>query len=503
MKDIHHSPTNPSHWTPPGLLTDLYELTMAAAYLKSGSQEKEAVFHLFFRNHPFQGGYTVAAGLEPVVHFLENLSFCDDDLVYLRSLKGTGEVPLFDPEFLVYLKDFRFACNVDAVPEGTVVFPHQPILRVSGPIMQAQLIETALLNIINFQSLIATKAARICQAAQGDPVIEFGLRRAQGPDGALSATRASFIGGCTSTSNVLAGKLFGIPVKGTHAHSWVMSFEDEWDAFEAYAEAMPHNSVYLVDTYDTLEGVAQAIRIGRKLREEGHDLTGIRLDSGDLAYLSIEARALLDEAGFEKTAIIASSDLDEHLIQELKNQGAKISIWGVGTRLASAYDQPALGGVYKLGAVREPGGDWQPRIKISERSIKTTTPGILQIRRFRQGNMYLGDALYDINTPLPETMCIVDPADSNRRKIIPKSVGGTDLLQPVFRKGQRVYTLPSLRDIQQNTRDELQRFHQGIRRFSNPHEYPAGLELTLHEMKQSLIQREREKKENSIRKDSL
>src|SRR5213593_1299903 len=303
------------------LLTDLYQLTMAYGYWKSGRAEREAVFHLFFRHSPFQCGFTLTAGLAPTIEFLQAFQFTENDLAFLGTLRGNDDEKLFDRGFLDYLGTLRFSCDVDAIPEGTVVFPQEPLLRIQGPILQCQLFETALLNLINFQSLIATKAARVCLAARGEPVLEFGLRRAQGVDGALTASRSAYIGGCAATSNVLAGKLYGIPVRGTHAHSWVMSFDDEREAFRAYAEAMPNNCVFLVDTYDSLEGVRRAIEVGRTLRQRGHEIAGIRLDSGDLAYLSIEARRMLDAAGFEKATIVASNDLDEHIITSLKQQG--------------------------------------------------------------------------------------------------------------------------------------------------------------------------------------
>jgi nicotinate phosphoribosyltransferase len=350
------------------LLTDLYQLTMAYGYWKIGRDKRRAVFQLSFRSHPFQGGYTVACGLEDAIEFLSNLKFNPDDLEYLRTLRGNDNEKLFEPAFIDYLRDFRFTCDVDAVPEGTVVFPHEPLLRVTGPILQGQIIETPLLNLINFQTLIATKSARICQAARGEPVLEFGLRRAQGIDGALAASRSAFVGGCAGTSNVLAGKLFGIPVRGTHAHSWVMSFDTELEAFETYAAALPNNCVFLVDTYDTLQGVRNAVKAGELLRKTGHRMIGIRLDSGDLAYLSIEARKILDEAGFKDAAILATNDLDEHIIQSLKSQGATIAVWGVGTRLATAFDQPALGGVYKLGAIQDEHGIWRSKLKLSEQT---------------------------------------------------------------------------------------------------------------------------------------
>jgi nicotinate phosphoribosyltransferase len=362
-----NGPTTVPEDLPPSLalLTDLYELTMACAYWKSGTAEREAAFHLAFRKPPFNGGFTVACGLAAAIEYLNRWRFSEDDLDYLAGIPGRDKQPIFARAFLDYLHKLRFTCDVDAVPEGTVVFPHEPLLRVQGPMLQAQLIETAVLNFLNFQSLVATKAARICLAAQGDPVIEFGLRRAQGVDGGLTASRAAYVGGCVSTSNVLAGKKYGIPVAGTHAHSWVLSFESEAQAFAAYAQAMPNNCVFLVDTFNSLDGVRQAVEAGRQLRRQGHELAGIRLDSGDLAFLSLEARKILDAAGFANTAILASNDLDEYLIASLKQQGAAVNTWGVGTKLATAYDQPALGGVYKLSALRRPDGVWEPKVKLS------------------------------------------------------------------------------------------------------------------------------------------
>ena len=304
------------------LLTDFYQLTMAHGYFHAGLASTDAVFHLFFRDNPFGGGFALAAGLEPVVEFLERFHFAPDDLAFLETVLGNDDKPIFDREFLDTLAGMRFSCDVDAVPEGTVVFAQEPLLRVRGPIMQAQIVETALLNAINFQTLVATKAARIVVAAGDHPVLEFGLRRAQGPDGAMSASRAAFIGGCAGTSNVLAAKRWGIPVKGTHAHSWVMAFGSELESFEAWAEAMPNNCLFLVDTYDTLQGVRNAIEVGRRLRERGHRMIGIRLDSGDLAYFSRESRVLLDEAGFQDATIVGTNDLDEHIIESLGLQGA-------------------------------------------------------------------------------------------------------------------------------------------------------------------------------------
>jgi len=473
------------------LLTDLYQLTMAYGYWKSGKAEQEAVFELFFRKAPFQSGFTLAAGLAPAIDFLKGFQFTEDDAAFLQSLRGNDGRPLFEEGFLDYLKGLRFTCDVHAIPEGTVVFPHEPLLRVQGPVLQCQLVETALLNLMNFQSLVATKAARICLAAQGEPVLEFGLRRAQGVDGALAASRSAYIGGCAATSNVLAGKLHGIPVRGTHAHSWVMSFDDEREAFLAYAEAMPNNCVFLVDTYDTLEGVRHAAETGRWLRERGHEMVGIRLDSGDLAWLSIEARKILDEAGFPKAVIVASNDLDEHIIGSLKDQGAKINVWGVGTKLVTAYDQPALGGVYKLGAIRDTNGRWNYKVKLSEQAAKVSNPGIHQVRRFRTETGFIADGIYDVELGAPEPFTVVDPLDATRRKHLPPGTACEDLLVPVFQKGRQVYQGPALTDIRQRAQAQLAMFHSGVKRFVNPHQYPVGLELGLHDLKTDLILRAR------------
>lgn len=473
--------------TPLTLLTDLYQLTMAYGYWKTERSENEAVFHLFFRQNPFAGGYTVAAGLQYVVDYLQDFQFTPEDVGFLAGLTGNDGEPLFEPDFLSYLSDLRMECDIDAVPEGTVVFPHQPLVRVKGPILQCQILETALLNIVNFQTLIATKAARIVAATHGEPVLEFGLRRAQGIDGALAASRAAYIGGCAATSNVLAGKLFGIPVKGTHAHSWVMSFDDELSAFESYASAMPNNCVFLVDTYDTVEGVRNAIDVGVRLREKGYEMAGVRLDSGDLAYLSIEARQMLDEAGFPDAAIVASNDLDEGIIASLKDQGAKIAIWGVGTKLVTAYDQPALGGVYKLGALQNGSGDWEPKVKLSEQAIKTSTPGSLQVRRFRNGEGALADMIYNELAGEPTDAIMVDPLDPTRRRRTDTYETHYDLLVPVIRSGDVVYPAEDLAAIRERTKSQLNIFHAGVRRHANPHQYPVGLEEGLHELKTDLI----------------
>ncbi|MBU4304624.1 MAG: nicotinate phosphoribosyltransferase [Candidatus Omnitrophica bacterium] len=474
------------------LLTDFYELTMAYGYWKSGVSDKEAVFHLFFRNNPFKSGFTIACGLEYVIDFLENFRLDKSDLDYLRSLRGNDERPIFDNAFLDYMADMNFSCDIDAVAEGTAVFPLEPLVRVQGPIIQCQILETALLNIINFQTLIATKARRMCIAAQGEPILEFGLRRAQGIDGSLAASRAAYIGGCSATSNVLAGKVFGIPVKGTHAHSWIMSFDDELESFKAYAKAMPNNCVFLVDTYDTLEGVRNAVEAGKWLRQNGHEMAGIRLDSGDLAYLSIEARKILDQQGFKNAKIIASNDLDENIITSLKAQGAQVNIWGVGTKLITAYDQPALGGVYKIAAVKEPEGEWKYKIKLSEQAVKVSNPGIQQVRRYIKNNEAVADVIYDKDTNLDKGCIMIDPLDMTRQKRITTDMKGEDLLLPVFRKGKRVYPRVSLEEIRKKAKKSLEQFHGGIKRFTNPHQYPVGLEKSLYALKTELILKSRE-----------
>ncbi len=458
------------------LLTDLYQLTMAYGYWKNGMHDKEAVFHLFFRKHPFKGDYTIACGLEFVMDYLDNLKFDPGDIAYLGTLKTKNGNALFNESFLNYLQRMEFTCDVDAVPEGTLVHPHQPLIRIKGPLIQGQLIETALLNIVNFSSLIATKSARITKAAQGDSVLEFGLRRAQGPDGALSASRAAYIGGCHATSNVLAGRKFGIPLKGTHAHSWVMCFDSEIESFEAYANAMPDNCVFLVDTYDTEEGVKNAIVIGKRLREKGYEMSGIRLDSGDLAELSILARHLLDEAGFPNAQVVASNDLDEYRIRELKEKGARISVWGVGTRLSTAYDQPALGGVYKLAGIRDGNGEWEYRIKLSEQAIKVSNPGILNTLRIIENNEPKKDII--INEEFENKTGKMISFQGENLNFKPEN--GKLLLQGIYRKGKKIYNSVDIHSIRENTLSQLELFN-------NIKDYKIGLEKELNDLKNDLI----------------
>lgn len=469
------------------LLTDLYQLTMAAGYWHSGRAETEAVFHLSFRTLPFGGGYAVAAGLEDVIAWVRAFRFDTDDLEYLATLKGNGGGRLFEPGFLEYLGGLRMSCDLDAIPEGTVVFPGEPLIRVRGPMVQAQLLETALLNLVNFQTLIATKAARICEAAGEAPVLEFGLRRAQGPDGALMASRAAFVGGCAATSNVLAGRRLGIPVKGTHAHSWVMSFDSEREAFLAYVRAMPENATLLVDTYDTIGGVRHAIEAGEELRASGHRLAGIRLDSGDLAELSIEARRMLDAAGFGDAVIVASNDLDEEIIMSLRQQGAAIGVWGVGTKLVTGGGQGALGGVYKLGAIRGADGRWVPKVKLSEQTVKVSTPGILNVRRFTAGGEFCGDAVYDELHGWGEDAGVELPGHPGRCWRVPEGAVSEDLMVPVFRGGELVYEIPTIREVQARGRAQLGLLTPAVRRLLNPQVYPAGIEWTLAERKARLV----------------
>jgi nicotinate phosphoribosyltransferase len=473
---------------PLGLLTDLYQLTMAQAYRSAGRAETEAVFHLFFRSNPFQGGFTVACGLARALELIAAFRFAEEDLRYLAGLAGNDGLPLFQPSFLDELRALHLACDADGVPEGTVVFPYEPLLRVSGPLWQAQLLETALLNAVNFETLIATKAARVALAARGDEVIEFGLRRAQGPDGGLSASRAAFVGGCSATSNVLAGRLLGLPVRGTHAHSFVMAWDGEEEAFAAWADTQPNNAVFLVDTYDTLAGVRRAARVALRLRERGQRPIGIRLDSGDLAYLSIEARRILDEAGLPEMKIVASNDLDEHLIASLKEQGARVDVWGVGTRLVTGGDQPALGGVFKLGAVREPGQPWRHRVKVSEQAAKTSNPGVQQVRRYvaRDGG-FIADVIFDQETGLDDAPWAVDPLDATRRRRIAPGTPHEDLLVPMVRAGRVVYEAPGPAAAQARAHDQLGRLHAGIKRFVHPHQYPVGLALELFELRTRLV----------------
>ncbi|MFK7921302.1 MAG: nicotinate phosphoribosyltransferase [Bacteroidia bacterium] len=467
------------------LLTDLYQLTMSYAYWKQNKHEQEAVFHLFYRKAPYGGTYAISAGLALAIEWLESFTISDEEKDYLLQLIGNDGKPLFDEEFLDYLGDMEFACDIAAIPEGNLVFPHEPLMRVQGPLLQCQLLETALLNIINFSTLIATKASRIVRVADGDPVLEFGLRRAQGPDGGLSASRAAYIGGCAATSNVLAGYKFGIPTKGTHAHSWVMSFPNEAEAFNRYADAMPNNCIFLVDTYDTVEGVREAIKVGHRLREQGHEMLGIRLDSGDLAALSIASRKLLDEAGFPNASIVASNDLDEYRMQVLKEQGAEINVWGVGTRLATSYDQAALGGVYKLAALRNEDGSWDYKVKLSEQSIKVSNPGILNVRRSRDHKgQLIGDEIWNEDGAQPKG----EFTTFTGQQIDIKGQASEDLLVPIFEAGKLIYEVPPLENVRTHCLAEINSLEEQYLDFETPIVFPVGLEPMLSQAKNEIIQ---------------
>lgn len=471
------------------MLTDLYQLTMMQGYFKNNLGSRTAVFDMFYRENPCDSGYVVYAGLEQAVKYIESLSFKDEDIAYLRSLS------LFDEDFLKYLKDIRFTGDIYSVPEGSIVFPEEPILRVKAPLIQAQLIETTVLNIINHQSLIATKASRVCHAAEGQPVMEFGLRRAQGPDAGVYGARAAIIGGCSSTSNVLAGKLFDVAVSGTHAHSWIMSFDSEYEAFKTYADAFPDSFTLLVDTYDTLKsGMPNAIRVFEEKRREGKlpKQYGIRLDSGDLAYVSKKARIMLDEAGFKDAKITASSDLDEDLIFSLKSQNAKIDAWGVGTRLITSKTWASLGGVYKLSAIEDTEHSMRPKLKISENPNKITNPGIKKIIR-----------LYDISTGMMKADLITlehEKIDTTKDLTIfdPKAIWRTttlkanefsyrELLEPVILDGKTVYSFKSVAEIRSYCSQELNTLWEEFKRITQPHIYIVDLSQELYELKNEII----------------
>lgn len=471
------------------LLTDLYELTMMQGYFKNKDRNETVIFDAFYRNNPCDGGFAVMAGVEQLIQYIRELRFEKEDIDYLAGLG------IFEQDFLDYLADFRFTGDVYAIPEGTVVFPREPLVKVIAPIMQAQLVETAILNIINHQSLIATKAARVCYAAQGDGVMEFGLRRAQGPDAGTYGARAAVIGGCVGTSNVLCGQLFDVPVKGTHAHSWIMSFPDEYTAFRTYADMYPSACILLVDTYDTLKsGVPNAIRVFTEMREAGVPLTfyGIRLDSGDLAYLSKEARKMLDEAGFPDAVISASNDLDEFLIQSLKDQGAKITSWGVGTHLITSKDCPSFGGVYKLAAIMDEDGKFIPKIKLSENTEKVTNPGNKTIYRvydrengkIKADLICLADETYDESEPL----MLFDPVEPWKKTKLPAgSYRMRELLAPIFKNGECCYTSPKVMDIRAYCQEEQNTLWDETRRLVNPHRVHVDLSSKLYDVKIALL----------------
>ncbi|MDE6312132.1 MAG: nicotinate phosphoribosyltransferase [Lachnospiraceae bacterium] len=469
------------------MLTDLYELTMMQGYFCSGNQQR-VIFDVFYRTNPSRSAYGIMAGLEQLISYIKELSFSKDDIAYLRS---TG---IFMEEFLKFLADFHFTGDIYAIPEGSVIFPREPLIKVVAPIMEAQLIETAMLNIINHQSLIATKASRVVYAAKGDGIMEFGLRRAQGPDAGTYGARAAVIGGCIGTSNVLAGQLFDVPVKGTHAHSWIMSFPDEYTAFSTYAKLYPSACILLVDTYDTLKsGVPNAIRVFQEMKDAGIPLHnyGIRLDSGDLSYLSKQARKMLDAAGFTDAVISASSDLDEYLIDSLKTQGAAITSWGVGTNLITCRDNPSFGGVYKLAAVEE-NGRFVPKIKLSENSEKITNPGNKKIYRVyeKESGKIKADLIALEEETLSEDcdLLLFDPIETwKKTRMKPGSYILRLMLQPVFLQGKCVYTSPSVMEIRDYCQQELNTLWEESRRLINPQEVHVDLTTKLYELKKELL----------------
>jgi len=468
------------------LLTDLYELTMLAGYLEEGMDEERAVFDLYFRSNPFEGGYAVFAGLEPALDFLETARFSEDDLDYLvRS-------GLFRPRFIEFLRDFRFRGQVLAPAEGRLVFANEPLLSVEGTLMEAQFVETALLNIINFQTLTATKAARICHAAAGAEVIEFGLRRAQGPDGGISASRAACVGGCKGTSNVLAGKLFGVPVRGTQAHSWIQAFPDELSAFRAYAAVFPESTILLVDTYDTLRsGVPNAIRVAGELREGGHELRGIRIDSGDLAYLSREARRMLDEAGFKKTRIVVSNEMDEYVIESVRNEGGRADIYGIGTRLVTCAGTGggALGGVYKLVEIAG-----VPKMKVTGDLAKSTLPGKKRVFRFVDpGGSYLQDVICLEDETIRAGDTVYDPRNPLRHTTLPPDARISELRTLVMSDGRRCLPREPLDAMADRCRAELAKLPSGCLRLINPHIYKVSISQRLKTLRETLIEDLRKK----------
>ena len=472
------------------LLTDLYELTMMQGYFKHKDRNETVIFDAFFRNNPMDSGYSIMAGLEQVIQYIKELKFEQQDIDYLASLC------IFQQDFLDYLKDFKFTGDIYAIPEGSIMFPREPMIKVIAPIMQAQLVETAILNIINHQSLIATKTERIVHAAKGDGVMEFGLRRAQGADAGTYGARAAMIAGCIGTSNVLCGKMFDVPVKGTHAHSWIMSFPDELTAFRTYAKLYPSACILLVDTYDTLKsGIPNAIKVFKEMREAGIPLTfyGIRLDSGDLAYLSKKAKKMLDAAGFPDAVISASNDLDEYLIDSLKVQGATINSWGVGTNLITAKDCPSFGGVYKLAAVKDKTtGEFIPKIKLSENAEKITNPGNKTIYRIydKENGKIIADLIclvgekFDTNNSL----LLFDPQETWKKTLLaPGSYTMRELLVPVFLNGECVYESPKVMDIQKYCKEELDTLWDESKRLVNPHTVHVDLSNELWQTKQKLL----------------
>jgi nicotinate phosphoribosyltransferase len=465
--------------------TDLYELTMAAGYKVMERTNQRACFDLYYRQNPDDGAFCIFAGLESVIRYINNLSFYPDDIQYLRSLG------FFPDEALEYLSSgLRFTGDVWAIPEGSVVFPNEPLIRIVAPIAEAQVLETTLLALVGHQTLIATKAARLCIASRGAPVVDFGTRRAHGVHAALYGARAAYIGGVAGTSNVKAGKMFGIPVKGTHAHSWVESFDTEIEAFDAFVKVFPENSVLLVDTYDTLQGIANAIEVAKRMRSEGRQLKAIRIDSGDLAYYSKEARGILDQAGFEDVQILVSGDLDEWLIESLRDQGARVDVWCVGTRLMTSYQTPALGVVYKLMAADSVNGPMQPKIKISQNPRKVTNPGLKKIIRFYNGkDRMIGDLLTSDDEPIPkdEYVRAHHPMYDYMKKVYKPPYKARELMIPVFIEGKQVYDPPGLEEIRKRATRDIERLEPEYKRFSNPHIYKVSLSDSIYRMKKELL----------------
>ena len=471
------------------LLTDLYELTMAAGFFEQGKTADTATFDLYFRHNPFRGGYAIAAGLEDAVRAVTGVRFTADDLAYLRSVRGSSGRQLFTEDFLGYLSGYRFQGSIWAIPEGSAVFPQEPLLQVQGNLIECQMVETILLCHINFQTLVATKAARMWEASNQGTIVEFGLRRAQGPNGGMSACRAAYIGGADATSNVKGAAQLGIRPTGTHAHSWVQSFPTELESFRAFADSFPDDSVLLVDTYDVLEsGVPNAIRIAKELELQGHRLMGIRLDSGDLAFLSQKARAMLDGAGLEYVKIIASNELDEYVIGEIVSQGGRVDIWGVGTKLVTAGGDEggALGGIYKM--VEHNGN---PKIKLSSNPEKMTNPGFKKIVRFfGDDGLMEADALAHRSEDLREReVLIIDPSNPLRRKKL-SSHNRVELLCPIVDHGVVVCQFPSLMEIRTRRIEQLARLHESYRRLHMPHEYKVGLTYTLWHQKEQMFDKE-------------
>jgi nicotinate phosphoribosyltransferase len=452
------------------LLIDQYQLVMAYSYWTVGMADQQAVFHLSFRKLPLRSPYIIAAGLQNVIDFIKGFKFNDSDLVYLSQVPGQ-KGPLFSKEFIDYLSTITLACDIDAIPEGRLIFAKEPVLRITGPILQCQLLETALINFVHFSSLIATKASQIYLAAKGDPVIEFGLRRAQGPDGGITASRSAYLGGCYGTSNVLAGKLFSIPIHGTQAHSWIMAFPTEIEAFRSFAQVMKSNTSLLVDTYETIQGIHNAVKVALVLKQNGYHLAAIRLDSGDLLELSKQARQILDQAGLNDTQIMASGDLDEHLISQLKEQHAPIDSWGVGTRLVTSYDEPALNAIYKLSAIQAKNGQWQNKMKLSNDPNKTTLPGVHQVTRFYKDDQPIQDVIWDLHIGEEEAIRLNFDRSEN-------------LLRPIFKGGKCVYQPPSLKEIRKHVILQIENFKKRSTR-----DYPVVIGPKMQNMVNALTKK--------------